>query len=90
MPHAQCPLIMSLCINPHCSKPDNPDKIIFCLGCGSELLLQGRYKVVKYLGGGGFGKTYEITERNTTPKVLKNFRWIHATRANERSSYAAV
>ena len=62
---------MSLCINPHCPKPDNPDKIIFCLGCGSELLLQGRYKVVKYLGGGGFGKTYEITERNTTPKVLK-------------------
>ncbi|MGB3655786.1 MAG: serine/threonine-protein kinase [Rivularia sp. (in: cyanobacteria)] len=71
MPYAQCPLIMSLCINPHCPKPDNPDKIIFCLGCGSELLLQGRYKVVKYLGGGGFGKAYEIKERNTTPKVLK-------------------
>ena len=63
---------MTLCINPHCSKPnDNPDKIIFCLGCGSELLLQGRYKVVKYLGGGGFGKTYEIKERDATVKVLK-------------------
>ena len=62
---------MTLCINPHCAKPDNPDKIIFCLGCGSELLLQGRYKVVKYLGGGGFGKTYEIKERNATVKVLK-------------------
>ena len=63
---------MSLCINPHCLKPDkNPDKIIFCLGCGSELLLQGRYKVVKYLGGGGFGKTYEIKERNNNLKVLK-------------------
>ncbi len=63
---------MTLCINPHCPKPDdNPDKIIFCLGCGSELLLQGRYKVVKYLGGGGFGKTYEIKERNATVKVLK-------------------
>ncbi|MBV6624656.1 MAG: serine/threonine protein kinase [Rivularia sp. (in: Bacteria)] len=62
---------MTLCINPHCAKPENPDKTIFCLGCGSELLLQGRYKVVKYLGGGGFGKTYEIKERNTTVKVLK-------------------
>ncbi len=72
MPNSPCPLIMSLCINPHCPKPDdNPDKIIFCLGCGSELLLQGRYKVVKYLGGGGFGKTYEIKERNATVKVLK-------------------
>ena len=63
---------MSLCINPHCPKPDdNPDKIMFCLGCGSELLLQGRYKVVKYLGGGGFGKTYEIKERDNNLKVLK-------------------
>ncbi|MEL6165363.1 MAG: 4-Cys prefix domain-containing protein, partial [Cyanobacteria bacterium J06628_3] len=33
-------------MNPNCPKPeDNPDNIIFCLGCGSELLLQGRYKV---------------------------------------------
>ncbi|MEO1428424.1 MAG: protein kinase [Cyanobacteria bacterium J06632_19] len=63
---------MSLCINPNCPKPDkNSDNILFCLGCGSELLLQGRYKVVKYLGSGGFGKTYEIKERNTTVKVLK-------------------
>ncbi|AFY58987.1 serine/threonine protein kinase [Rivularia sp. PCC 7116] len=63
---------MSFCINPNCPKPnDNSDNILFCLGCGSELLLQGRYKVVKYLGGGGFGKTYEIKERNATSKVLK-------------------
>ena len=63
---------MTLCINPHCPKPNNnPDKILFCLGCGSELLLQGRYKVIKYLGGGGFGKTYEIKERSNNLKVLK-------------------
>ena len=62
---------MSLCINPHCSKPDNPDNMLFCQGCGSELLLEGRYKVVKLLGSGGFGKTYEIKERNNTLKVLK-------------------
>jgi len=63
---------MTLCINPRCPKPDdNPDNILFCLGCGSELLLQGRYKVIRYLGGGGFGKTYEIKERNKNLKVLK-------------------
>ncbi|MEM9924316.1 MAG: serine/threonine-protein kinase [Cyanobacteria bacterium P01_D01_bin.50] len=62
---------MSLCINPHCSKPKNPDNILFCQSCGSELLLQGGYKVVKYLGGGGFGKTYEIRERDNNLKVLK-------------------
>ena len=63
---------MSLCINPRCQKPVNLDKTLFCVGCGSELLLEGRYRVVKQLGGGGFGKTYEVYEaRNNTNKVLK-------------------
>ncbi|BAY86391.1 serine/threonine protein kinase [Calothrix parasitica NIES-267] len=64
---------MSLCINPLCQKPEeNPDNTLFCFGCGSELLLEGRYRVTKELGGGGFGKTYEINEaRSNTNKVLK-------------------
>ncbi|MEM6754681.1 MAG: RDD family protein [Cyanobacteria bacterium P01_C01_bin.38] len=63
---------MSLCINPLCQKPENPDNTLFCFGCGSELLLEGRYRVIKELGGGGFGKTYEVYEaRNNTNKVLK-------------------
>lgn len=63
---------MSLCINPLCQKPKNPDNTLFCFGCGSELLLEGRYRVIKELGGGGFGKTYEVKEtRNNTNKVLK-------------------
>ena len=63
---------MSLCINPLCQKPENPDNTLFCFGCGSELLLEGRYRVTKELGGGGFGKTYEVNEaRSNTNKVLK-------------------
>lgn len=63
---------MSLCINPYCSRPQNPDDELFCLSCGSELLLQGNYRVVRQLGGGGFGVTFEITEaRSNIPKVLK-------------------
>ncbi|MEN2383904.1 MAG: 4-Cys prefix domain-containing protein [Gloeotrichia echinulata DVL01] len=46
---------MSLCIKPDCSKPQNRDDELFCLSCGSELLLQGRYRVIRQLGGGGFG-----------------------------------
>ncbi len=33
-------------------------------------MLQGRYRVVRPMGGGGFGKTFEITDRGTR-KVLK-------------------
>jgi len=62
---------MSLCINPSCLNPENPKTQLFCHNCGSELLLEGRYRVTHQLGKGGFGKTYEVSDRNGVPKVLK-------------------
>ena len=63
---------MSLCINSNCRKPQNPDNITFCAACGSEILLQQRYRVQCQLGRGGFGVTYEINEvRTNQAKVLK-------------------
>jgi serine/threonine protein kinase len=61
---------MTLCINPRCSKPQNSNNTHFCQACGSEVLLQGRYRAVSELGSGGFGKTYEVSDQGT-PKVLK-------------------
>lgn len=55
---------MSLCINPNCSDPENKETSLFCQSCGSELLLEGRYRVFKELGGGGFGKTYEVQDND--------------------------
>ena len=63
---------MSLCINPNCLQPENPDNILFCQACGSELMIQGRYRVIIELGRGGFGVTYQINEiRKNEAKVLK-------------------
>src|SRR4028119_1913950 len=70
---------MSLCINPRCPNPQNGDTQLFCQNCSSELLLEGRYRVTCPLGSGGFGKTYEVSDRAShtvgdrdgTPKVLK-------------------
>ncbi|WP_427162185.1 protein kinase domain-containing protein [Aliinostoc sp. HNIBRCY26] len=62
---------MILCINPQCPNPQNNNHALFCQSCGSELLLEGRYQVTGFLGGGGFGKTYEVVERNGAKKVLK-------------------
>ncbi|MDJ0589791.1 MAG: serine/threonine-protein kinase [Pleurocapsa sp. MO_226.B13] len=62
---------MSLCINPQCQKPNNSDTTIFCQSCGSELLLDGRYRVLGELGHGGFGTTYEIIDVDSHPWVLK-------------------
>jgi serine/threonine protein kinase len=62
---------MSLCINPQCPHPENSDRMLFCQSCGSELLLAGKYRVAKLMSNkGGFGDTYEVTERGV-PKVLK-------------------
>jgi serine/threonine protein kinase len=62
---------MSLCINPQCPHTENSDRMLFCQSCGSELLLAGKYRVAKLMSNkGGFGDTYEVTERSV-PKVLK-------------------
>lgn len=67
---------MSLCINPQCQKPDNSDTLLRCQSCGSELLLEGRYRVLCLLGEGGFAKTYEVTDRTSIPKVLKEMLFL--------------
>ncbi|NEP44244.1 MAG: protein kinase, partial [Okeania sp. SIO2H7] len=58
------------CINPLCSSPQNSGTPLFCQSCGSPLLLQDIYRVIRPLGGGGFGKTFEVEDCGT-PKVLK-------------------
>ena len=64
---------MGLCINPDCEKAKKQEDqglSLFCTGCGSSLLIHDLYRVIKYLGGGGFGTTYLVDDCGT-PKVLK-------------------
>jgi serine/threonine protein kinase len=62
---------MSLCINPSCANPQSSDEHLFCASCGSELLIEGRYRVLSLRGQGGFGKTYEVSDLDSSPKILK-------------------
>jgi WD40 repeat protein len=67
------PFAMSLCINPHCADPDRSENEVqqFCQSCRSELILQGRYRVMRLMSDkSGFGNVYEAFERKV-PKLLK-------------------
>lgn len=68
---------MICCLNPDCLVPVNPDGVTVCQSCGSPLteLLRNRYRPIKPLGQGGFGKTYlaEDVDRLNTRCVIKQF-----------------
>lgn len=49
---------MTVCLNPTCTKPENPDQALYCQNCGSKLLLAERYRAIRLIGQGGFGKTF--------------------------------
>lgn len=51
---------MICCLSPTCDHPQNHDGVHYCQRCGVPLsaLLRNRYKVVKLLGKGGFGRTF--------------------------------
>ena len=68
---------MSYCLNPNCQKASsNPDKTQFCQNCGDKLLLKERYRAIKPIGQGGFGRTFLAVDEDKPSKprcVIKQF-----------------
>jgi len=67
---------MSYCLNPACPNPQNPTGTKFCLSCGAKLLLKERYRSIKPIGQGGFGRTFLALDEDKPSKprcVIKQF-----------------
>jgi serine/threonine protein kinase len=67
---------MSYCLNPRCPNPQNTNDSKFCLSCGSKLLLKDRYRAIKPIGQGGFGRTFVAVDEDKPSKphcVIKQF-----------------
>ncbi|KOP24673.1 hypothetical protein AMR41_18775 [Hapalosiphon sp. MRB220] len=67
---------MTCCLNPACHNPPHSDITKFCSHCGTGLVvLRNRYRPIKSLGGGGFGKTYlaEDIDKLNEHCVIKQF-----------------
>ncbi len=55
---------MSHCLNPHCPDPLNAPTATICQSCGSQLQLNQRYRALKRIGHGGFGRTFLAVDQN--------------------------
>jgi serine/threonine protein kinase len=58
--------LVSYCLNFYCQFPQNPEQNLFCNSCGSKLLLKERYRPLKLLGEGGFGRTFAASDRENS------------------------
>jgi len=65
---------MSQCLNPDCLH-QNSSLTKFCQRCGNKLLLGDRYRAVKYISEGGFGRTFKAVDEHRlhTICVIKQF-----------------
>ncbi len=66
---------MSQCINPDCLK-ENLENSQQCSYCGKNLLIKNRYRAIKILGEGGFGRTFKAIDESSSSQtycVIKQF-----------------
>lgn len=67
---------MSYCLNPGCENPQNSKIAKQCQCCGWGLLLQQRYRAIKAIARGGFGRTFLAADEqlpSKPPCVIKQF-----------------
>jgi formylglycine-generating enzyme required for sulfatase activity len=82
---------MSYCINPLCPAPDkNDSNTNFCMFCGANILLKDRYRAVKLLGQGGFGKTFKAVDEDQTSKPLCVIKQFTFTNNNPETTKIAL
>ena len=66
---------MTQCLNPDCLQI-NPEETQYCQECGAQLLLADRYRALRILGKGGFGRTFLAVDQSKPQNnlcVIKQF-----------------
>jgi serine/threonine protein kinase len=66
---------MTQCLNPDCLQV-NQAQTKFCVSCGEKLVLRERYRPLKIIGQGGFGRTFQAVDEDKPSKpfcVIKQF-----------------
>ncbi|HEY9808642.1 MAG TPA: VIT domain-containing protein [Halomicronema sp.] len=66
----------SYCLNPNCQHSQNILTAENCNACGKPLLLHNKYRAIKLLGSGGFGRTFlaiDTSKDSQNRCVIKQF-----------------
>lgn len=66
---------MSQCLNPVCDRQNSPQASL-CQHCNSRLLVGDRFRALKVIGRGAFGKTFLAVDESLPDKprcVIKQF-----------------
>ena len=74
------------CFNRACLQPQNSHDATNCVSCGSSLLLRDRYRALKLIGQGGFGRTFQgVDESNASQSycAIKQF-WVEPYSSNQQ------
>lgn len=61
---------MSYCLNLICQNPQNPNGTKSCQSCGTKLLLGNRYRAIRPIGQGGFGRTFLAVDEYKPSKPM--------------------
>ncbi len=78
----------TLCINPDCPEPENPDDRDLCQGCGARLVLGQRFRPVQLLGQGGFGRTVLVWDEAAVPPQRCVIKQILRSRGSREADLA--
>jgi len=63
-------MLMAYCLNPACPDPTHPQNATtaICSSCGFQLLLENRFRAIKPIGQGGFGRTFLVVDEQQPNK----------------------
>ncbi|MGD1713995.1 SUMF1/EgtB/PvdO family nonheme iron enzyme [Dapis sp. BLCC M172] len=81
---------MTQCLNPDCLESNSPETK-FCQSCDEKLVLVERYRALKIIGRGGFGRTFQAVDEFKPSKpfcVIKQF--LPQAKGTENLSKAAL